>query len=184
MVLTTQQASETLGEVAAAQRKASVLQGYAKSSPHFFLWGLIWALGYAGTELFPAEVGTIWLVLDVIGIGGSFLLARAAAAPEVRAQRSANFLVMALAITTFMGATYYVMRPHSNAQYGAFPALVLAFIYTFVGLRAGTRWVVIGTALWLLTVVGYALVREHFMLWMAFVGGGALLLTGFWMRRV
>ena len=130
MMLTTQQASETLDEVAAAQRKAWVLQGYAKASPHFILWGLIWVAGYAGTDLFPAVVGPLWLVLDAIGIGGSFLLARAAAAPEVRAQRSANFLVLALAVTTFVGATYYVMRPHSNAQYGAFPALVLAFIYT------------------------------------------------------
>jgi hypothetical protein len=33
-------------------------------------------------------------------------------------------------------------------------------------------------------MVGYVLFREHFMLWMAFVGGGALLLTGVWMRRV
>jgi hypothetical protein len=184
MVLTSQQASETLSEVAAAQRKASVLQGYAKSAPHFFLWGLVWAVGYAGTEVYPTLVGPLWMVLDIIGVAGSFLLSRAAAAPEVRAQRSANFLVLALAITTFMGATYYVMRPHTSAQYGAFPPLILAFIYTFVGTRAGTRWVVIGTALWLLTVVGYALVREHFMLWMAFVGGGALLLTGVWMRRV
>ena len=79
MVLTTQQASETLGEVAAAQRKARQLQGYSKAAPHFFLWGVIWLIGYAGTELFPATSGLMWLVLDVVGIVGSFLFGRAAA---------------------------------------------------------------------------------------------------------
>ena len=53
MVLTSQQASESLGEVAAAQRKARQLQGYSKAAPHLFLWGLIWLVGYAGTEFVP-----------------------------------------------------------------------------------------------------------------------------------
>jgi hypothetical protein len=34
-----------------------------------------------------------------------------------------------------------------------------------------------------LTVTGYVLLREHFMLWMSLCGGGTLLLTGLWMRR-
>jgi hypothetical protein len=190
MVLTSQQASETLGEVAAAQRKASVLQGYAKSAPHFTLWGLIWVAGYAGTELLPAQAGLLWLTLDVIGIAGSFMMVRANAAASERSAaysrpaQSASFLICVLAFVAFMGAAYYIMRPHTNAQFGAFPPLVMALLYTVVGSRAGTRWVAIGVAIGVLTVVGYALLREHFMLWMAFVGGGALLLTGFWMRRV
>jgi hypothetical protein len=59
MVLTTQQASETLDEVVAAQRKVSVLQGYAKGATHFLLWGVLWAIGYAGTEFFPARAGVL-----------------------------------------------------------------------------------------------------------------------------
>jgi hypothetical protein len=61
---------------------------------------------------------------------------------------------------------------------------VMALMYMVIGTLAGARWTVIGVALGVLTVVGYAFMREHFMLWMAIVGGGALLLTGFWMRRV
>ena len=184
MVLTSQQASETLDEVAAAQRKAYVLQGYAKGAPHFFLWGLIWAVGYAGTALFPALSGKLWLVLDVMGAGGSFLIARAAYDPAVRAKRSVNFLVLMLGFVAFMGATYYILRPQTSMQYGAFPPLLMAFIYTCVGAFAGARWLVIGIGMWVLTLGGYVLVPEHFLLWMAVVGGGALLLTGAWMRRV
>ncbi len=190
MVLTTQQASETLGEVAAAQRRVSVLQGYSKAAPHFLLWGLIWAVGYAGTELLPARAGLLWLALDAIGMIGSFLLVRANSSPGAvslpasRSKQSVNFFVIAVAFVAFMGATYYVMQPHTTVQFAAFPPLVMALLYTVIGTLAGTRWIIIGVALAALTVVGYALLREHFMLWMALVGGGALLLTGFWMRRV
>ena len=184
MVLTTQQASESLGEVAAAQRKARQLQGYSKGAPHFLLWGLIWALGYSGTEFVPQIAGKLWLVLDAIGIVGSFLIARAAYDPAVRSARSVNFLAIGFAFIAFWGATFYILQPQTNAQVGAFPALLMAFVYTCVGTFAGARWLVIGIALWILTVAGYVLVPAHFMLWMAIVGGGALLLTGAWMRRV
>ncbi|MEO8309038.1 MAG: hypothetical protein ABI616_13475 [Pseudomonadota bacterium] len=190
MAITTQQASDTLDEVAAAQRKISVLQGYAKGAPHFLLWGVLWAAGYAGTELLPAHAGLLWLAIDAIGLIGSFLLVRANAAPGARSAagsrsaQSINFFVIALAFAGFIGATYYIMRPDTSAQFGAYPALVMALMYTVIGTRAGARWMVIGVALGVLTVLGYALMREHFMLWMAFVGGGALLLTGVWMRRV
>ncbi len=190
MVLTTQQASETLGEVAAAQRRVSRLQGYAKGAPHFILWGVLWAIGYAGTEFFPAQAGLLWLAIDAIGIIGSFLLVRANSSPGAvslpasRSKQSVNFFVIALAFVAFMGATYYIMQPHTNVQFAAFPPLVMALLYTVIGTLAGTRWIVIGVAMAALTVLGYALLREHFMLWMALVGGGALVLSGIWMRRV
>jgi hypothetical protein len=184
MVLTSQQASETLGEVAAAQRKARQLQGYSKAAPHLLLWGLIWLVGYMGTEFLPASAGLLWLVLDVIGIGGSFLIGRASASPEVRPEQSVNFVIAAIAIGAFIGATYYVMQPTTGAQFGAFPALIIALLYIAVGTVAGRRWMITGIAVGALTVLGYAFMREHFMLWMAFVGGGALLLASAWMRRV
>jgi hypothetical protein len=167
-----------------------VLRGYSKAAPHFLLWGVIWAVGYAGAELLPARAGLLWLACDAIGITGSFLLVRVNSSPgEVpvwgaRSRQSINFFVIALAFVAFMGATYYVMQPHSSVQYAAFPPLVMALLYTVIGTLAGTRWIAIGVALAALTVVGYALLREHFMLWMALVGGSALLLTGAWMRRV
>jgi hypothetical protein len=190
MTLSSQQASETLGVVAAAQRRVSVLQGYSKGAPHFLLWGVLWTIGYAGTEFFPTQAGILWLVTDAIGITGSFLLVRANAipggrpAPGARMSRPTSFLISVLAVVGFTGAAYYIMQPHTNAQFGAFPALVMALLYTVIGSLAGARWVTIGVALGVLTVVGYALMREHFMLWMAVVSGSALLLTGFWMRRV
>ena len=171
MVLTSQQASETLDEVAAAQRKAYVLQGYAKGAPHFFLWGLIWAVGYAGTALFPALSGKLWLVLDVIGVGRQFPDRTRGLRSGGQGKAVREFPRVVLGFIAFWGATFYVLQPQTTAQYGAFPALLMAFIYTCVGAFAGARWLVIGVAMWALTVGGYVLVPAHFMLWMAIVGG-------------
>jgi len=55
--------------------------------------------------------------------------------------------------------------------------------YVLAGLWWGTRFIVTGIALALLTLGGYFLLREDFLLWMAVVGSGALLLAGVWLRR-
>ena len=65
--------------------------------------------------------------------------------------------------------------------FGAFSAAVVAS--AFGGLWLGLRLVVAGTVLGLLTLGGYFLLRDYFLLWMAVVGSGALLLAGVWLRR-
>jgi len=184
MVLTTEQASESLGEVAAAQRKARKMQGYSNAAPHFFLWGMVWIAGYALMELLPGKGGLVWLVLDVIGITGSFLLGRRQEKTEGGPRRIAAFFIIVAALAAFILATLVVMQPQDGVQVAAFFPLLAALVYTAVGAFAGVRWMVIGIALAALTMVGFLLLREHFMLWMALVGGSALILTGVWMRRV
>jgi len=133
----------------------------------------------------PGLVNQGWLVLDVIGVTGSYVLGRAAAAnvPIASKNYGVRFFALAVTLFAFISATYFIMRPNSVAQFGAFPALLLAAIYTAVGIWRGVRWAVSGVILGVFTVAGFALFREHFMLWMAAAGGGALLLTGFWLRR-
>jgi hypothetical protein len=48
----------------------------------------------------------------------------------------------------------------------------------------GTRYVVSGIAVAALTLAGFFLLKQHFLLWMAAVGGGAMILAGLWLRRV
>jgi hypothetical protein len=110
------------------------------------------------------------------------LIVRATPSDGTRSAKSWRFLAVGAAIFGFVAATYYVMAPSSGPQFGAFPALVMALAYLLVGLWRGPRWIVVGLVVGASTVVGYGLLREYFMLWMAAVGGGSLLLTGFWMR--
>jgi hypothetical protein len=185
MPISTTEAAEALNDIALAQHRAAIAHGYERGAPHFILWGLIWMVGYGLSDLAPNMAGTGWLVLDLAGVAGSFLLGRAALASGPVATRSYDrrFLALGATILAFVSASYFVMQPHDMAQFGAFPAVLMAGIYTTVGIWRGFRWAAAGVVLGACTVAGFALFKEHFMLWMAAAGGGTLLLTGFWLRR-
>ena len=177
------QAADALLDVQRTQHRLSILRGYEYGAPHFLLWGCIWIVGFASSYTFPAHQGLIWLALDMLGIFGGLMIVRAAPIVGMHASRSWQYLAAAATLVAFVAATYYVMAPHSGTQFGAFPALVMALFYVLVGIWRGPRWIIVGSAVGLLTLLGYGLLREYFMLWMAGVGGGTLLLTGIWMRR-
>jgi hypothetical protein len=183
--ISTEEAAEALNNIALVQRRASILRGYERGAPHVIVWGLIWVVGYGLSDLVPSMAGPTWWVLNVVGVAGSFLLGRAAVAgaPMAGAAYGRRFAAVSAAMLAFILATYYVMQPHDAVQFGAFPALLVATIYTVFGIWRGLRWAASGVVLGVCTVAGLALFKEHFMLWMAAVGGGTLLVTGFWLRR-
>jgi hypothetical protein len=183
--ISTEEAAEALKSIALVKRRASILRGYERGAPHVILWGLVWVAGYGLSDVVPSIAGPTWLVLDVAGVVGSFLLGRAAVAgvPMAGEGYGRRFAALGAAMLAFILATYYVMEPRDAVQFGAFPALLLATIYTVLGIWRGARWAAAGVALGVCTVAGFALFKEHFMSWMAAVGGGTLLVTGFWLRR-
>jgi hypothetical protein len=56
--------------------------------------------------------------------------------------------------------------------------------YSTAGLWVDYAFVVIGVGLTMLTLIGYFYIGgPAFLLWMALVNGGGLILGGLWMRR-
>ena len=57
-------------------------------------------------------------------------------------------------------------------------------IYCIAGLWFGPAFIAIGLGITVLTLIGYFFVTGFaFLLWMAAVNGGGLILGGLWMRR-
>ena len=185
MPISTEDAADALKNIALVQRRASILRGYERGAPHVILWGLIWVVGYGLSDVVPSIAGPTWLVLNVVGVAGSFLLGRAAvvSVPKAGEGYGRRFAAFSATMLAFVLATYYVMKPSDAVQFGAFPPLLVATIYIVLGIWRGARWSASGVVLGVCTVMGLALFKEHFMLWMAAVGGGTLLVTGFWLRR-
>ena len=179
MALSPQDAAQALNDIERTQRHSALLRGYAGGAPHVLLWSVLWAVGYGLTYLLPARSGAIWTI--VIGIGAAagiaVLYRTRGSAPAWR--YGAAFAVLA----GFSIATLTILRPVDGMQVAAFVPLVVAMAYAVGGLWWGLRFVVAGLALAGLTLAGYFLLREHFLLWMAVVGSGTLLLAGLWLRR-
>jgi hypothetical protein len=178
MTLSPQDAADALRDIDAAQARSKTLLGYQNAAPHFLIWGIIWVVGYGLSDVFRGHANAIWGTLVPIGlIAGLFVKRDAGRAISWR------YAATALAIFSFFAATFFVMWPVSGRQISAFIPLVVALLYVLGGIWSGLRYVVAGIAIAALTLAGFFFLREHFLLWMAVVGGGALILASIWLRK-
>ncbi|MDE1985472.1 MAG: hypothetical protein KGL29_09410 [Alphaproteobacteria bacterium] len=185
MSLSPQEAASTLSDVERAARRSGQAYGYRKASPHLIVWGLIWVVGYATTDLRMEYANIVWPVLTVLGVALSTYVGRCESIQGGGRYRSSWRVLglVALAII-FIGATYSIMGHVSGPQQGAFIPLLVGTVYAGMGLWLGPRFLVTGLAVIVLTLGGYFYLQEHFLLWQAVVGGGALILAGLWLRTV
>jgi hypothetical protein len=193
MTLSAQEASGALAAIDAADRRVRQVAWYRQTSPFLILWGLIWLVANAVTGLWPRFAGLAWLIGVVGGVGFSAVLSylqmqRRAVAheqrPAGRARSSRRMLLLGLTIAGFFPAMFAVLGPLSAQQGNAFISLFWAFAYMAAGAWVGMRLFITGVVTAAAILVGYFFVREHFFLWMAVVGGGSLLLAGFWFRKI
>ena len=88
-----------------------------------------------------------------------------------------------VAVVLFIGALFAIMPPHTDAQVAAFFPILVALFYLLIGVwTEGARMIVLGLAVGALTLFGFFYLAPYFALWMAVVGGGGLILGGFWLR--
>lgn len=179
-----QEAASALKEIATAEQHSGQAYHYQKAAPHLFLWGVIWMIGYAVTYVRPHWY-LVWLFLTVFGACGSFWVGRNAHSKGSQSSFGWRYALTFITVFLFIEALFTILPPQSGRQIDAFFPLLIALWYVLMGLwmRAG-RMVVLGLVLGLLTVGGYFWLQHFFVLWMAGVGGGALILGGFWLRRV
>jgi hypothetical protein len=179
MAVTPQDAAAALREIEETQARSTTLRGYQHAAPHFLIWGVVWIVGYGLSDVFRGHANAIWGVLVPIGLVAGLFVKR-------DASRAVSWRYAATAVATllFFAATFFVMWPVSGRQISAFIPLVVALLYVLGGIWGGRRYVVAGIAVAALTLVGFVWLSTHFLLWMAIVGGGALILAGLWLRRV
>jgi len=189
MSLSSDQAAESLKEIDRTQRRSGEARRYAHSSPAFILWGVIWMVGYTATDFYPHHSGALWAFLMLVGFAGQLGIGwqRARAGePHPGMNRYAGLRMLAsfIAIGCFVTATYAVFGHVGWKQQASFVPLLASLFYVLIGLWAGMRFVITGIAVAALTLGGFFYLPAHFLLWMAAVGGGALILAGLWMRKI
>jgi hypothetical protein len=183
-MISPQQAAQALEDVDTAEKRSARAYMYQRFAPYLFLWGVIWIVGYGASDLFPRQAGWIWVVLLLAAFAVSMAISRGAAPDHLGIKKNWRYALSFAAIWAFFLATYAVMAPVNGLQQGAFPPLVVAFVYVVLGLWLGPRLLIAGLTVGTLTLGGFFYLPQHFLLWEGFVTGGALVLAGFWFRRV
>jgi hypothetical protein len=180
MSVTHEDAAEALRMVREAGTRSETLRGYQSASPHLILWGCVYAAAYAFTYARPDLAGWPWIVLVPLASGADVVIG-------MRDRSGGDWRIFPILFCTFLAfiaGTSAIMQPHDPNQMGAFVPLVVAVSYIAIGLGAGRRIMYTGVALGVLTLFGFFALPAYFSLWMAVVGGGALILGGLWLRRV
>jgi hypothetical protein len=194
--LSSDEAAAALSDIAKTEIRSSRAYRYRQASPNLIVWGALWAGGYGLTDVWPHRGAAIWIAIVPIGLAISFLIGMRSAARSdppgphpldpSRTGAAAGFRwgfpATMLTAFIFIAATLAVMAPVSGRQVGAFIPLVVAASYALAGIWCGLRFIVAGAAIVGLTLAGFFLLPAHFNLWMAAVGGGALVLAGLWLR--
>lgn len=182
MPITHVEAQDALRDISRTGRASALTYGYRQASPHLIVWGVVWALGY-GICWFRPQYGMVWPPLVLIGIAASTYIGWRS--KPSGAQYDWRYATTSIAVFAFIFALFAVMPPRTNAQVSAFFPLLVALFYAIVGIwTRGTRMLVAGIVVAALTLAGYFLLPQYFTLWMAVVGGGALILGGIWLRSV
>jgi hypothetical protein len=188
MAITQAEAASALRDVEAATDRTVTMRAYSFASPHLVLWGLVWIAGYGLMGALPLEQwGMAWALLNGVGAGGSALLGYrsrvAARHAGLRAPGVCAMLVAIFFVCLFIVAVYVVFAPTRPEPYLVFPALVLGLVYVVAGVWKMRRMAVIGAAVFILALAGYALLQPWLAYWLAAVGGGGLVLGGLWLRK-
>jgi hypothetical protein len=182
MTIQPEEAAAALRDIEHTERRSAVLYGYRRSSPHLILWGAIWIVGY-GVSFFRPNAWAVWLGLVPIGIGASFWIDHGRTGYS-RKGFGWRYAMTVAAIFLFIFAVLSILNPTSDAQVGAVIALLVALGYAILGVWRGTmRVAILGFAVGALTAGGYFGLPQYFLLWMAGVGGGALIMGGIWLRK-
>lgn len=177
------QASSALADIADIAQRVRQSRFYRHASSMLMLWGALTFVGYVLSFGMPSRAGYVWVVVIIAGIAGSVLIGalsrKRAGVNTFNAKATAAFVVfVAFGAIWSVGVSHFTPR-----QLGAFWPSYFMLPYIIAGLWLGSAFVVIGTAIIALTLIGYFLAGLWFELWMALVNGGGLLLGGFWMRR-
>ena len=178
-----QQATAALADVNDIVRRVRQSQIYHLASLIMIMWGAFTFAGCLVTYLSPRHAGYAWIAVYVAGIAGSTAISvvqRARSGVQIFDVRMLTAFVLFVAFGLFV----CWLGHFTPRQLGTFWPIYFMLFYTLGGLWFGHAFVAIGLGITALTLIGYFFVDgAAFLLWMAAVNGGGLVLGGFWMRR-
>jgi hypothetical protein len=173
-------------EQAMAQARRAIAAGTA--APLLMLWGAIWGAAFGLNYAWPAHETAVWSVADGIGLFCTLAVCwQSMRRGEVHSERTrrleARFLWFAILLTAYGFLWGSLLKLQDDRQISAFIVMLVMFGYVVLGLWVESVFMLgLGLIVTALTLAGYLLFTETFNLWMALAGGGALLVSGLYMR--
>lgn len=167
----------------ANQSRLKIASGY----PHFFLWGLIWLVGYLGSAFILDKLySMMWLTLVIFGLAGTALIGyqmgrKTGFAPALLKKLGLLSLLMFAAagllfVLTFRGGLDLNLI-------NAYWPFQIGVIYLANSIFFDKQLVLIGCWLIFAAFVSLLIPTPYLFIWLALAGGGGLIFTGYIFRK-
>jgi hypothetical protein len=183
-------ARQSLSAITASTKKMKRSISSRYTAPLLILWGTIWVLAFLGTFFYMTSANLIWLVVDIIGIGGTFFIIwyqmkkadPVKVNPNSKSTRRLFFFWLLMFMYGYLWL--YILAPANGLQMNAFLCTLLMFAWIMMGMWLDEKVLIwLCLLITLTTVVGFFLIpHSWYCLWMAATGGAPMLGTGLYMR--
>ncbi len=180
------EAEEALSAIQVVMQKTRRLISASGAYQFLILWGAIWMVGFLSSQFLPNQMASyIWFGLDILGgilsavVGLRLNRGIRTSIPTTSGRRIAFFWLL---LFFFCAAAVAIVSPINSKQLAMFIILFITVGWVAMGLLLSFASVWWGLGLLILALLGYFLLPGIFYLWMAFLGGGGMIVLGIYVR--
>ena len=146
--------------------------------------GVMVLAGNIATFMMPRYGGNIWIGINVLNVVIAAVISVVTRSRTGIHSFDGRVLAAFLMFYGFGLLCTGVLGHFGGRELGVFWPIYFMLFYSLAGLWFGRAFLAIGLSITALTLIGYFFIGGlTFLLWMAVVNGGGLILSGFWMRR-
>ena len=141
------------------------------------------AAGNIATFVAPRYGGYVWIGINVLNVAIVAVLSMLGRRRTGVQTFGPQVLVAFLFFYAFGLLCTVVLGHYGAREMGTFWPIYFMLFYCIAGLWFGRAFIYIGFGITALTLIGYFFITgAMFLIWMAMVNGGGLILSGLWMR--
>ena len=176
----------TIRDVKLQSQKAAIS---TYTNPMFILWGILWIIAFTANQIFIEYSQPIFVSMSVIGgIVTAIIFYRLFHSKAPFREEPSEYIGWRIAALWILIYVYvviwlFMMTPVSGRQCNAFISTAAMFACIVMGLWFRSIFMIIlGLAMTGVTLIGFYLLTQYYLLWMGLMGGGTLLGAGLYIR--
>lgn len=178
------EAAQALSDINDIVRRVRQSRTYDVASQMIILWGVLVLAGNLLNYGWPRQGAAIWIGVNLLGVVGSLAIAFSFARRKGRQRVGVRILVAFVMVFAFGILASCVLGHFGPREMATFWPIYSMLFYCIAGLWFGYAFLALGLGISALVLIGYFFITgDAFLLWMAAVNGGGLILSGLWMRR-
>ncbi|WP_298255464.1 hypothetical protein [Bradyrhizobium sp.] len=179
------EAAQALSDIKDIVQRVRQSRIYDIASQIMIAAGALVLAGNVANFLVPRYSAFIWIAVNVLNVAAAAALSTMGNDKTGAQTFDLRMLAAFLMFYAFGLLCCDVLGHFGPRELGVFWPIYFMLFYCIAGLWFGRAFIAMGFAIIALTLIGYFFVEgAAFLLWMAAVNGGGLILSGLWMRRI